>query len=60
MSSSNSSPVGRLKYLYMGTSNTQRDADYYTKILGGQKLWDVANFGRESPLCGLARDLSSY
>jgi predicted enzyme related to lactoylglutathione lyase len=45
MSSSKSPPVGSLRYLYMGTSNTQRDADYYTKVLGAQKLWDVSSFG---------------
>jgi len=43
--SSKTSPVGRLRYLYIGTSNTQRDADYYTQVLGGQKLWDVSSFG---------------
>ena len=39
------SPVGRLRYLYIGTSNTQRDADCYTKVQGAQKLWDVSSFG---------------
>jgi predicted enzyme related to lactoylglutathione lyase len=35
----------RLKYLYMGTSNVQKDVDYYTNVLGAKKIWDVSSFG---------------
>ena len=41
---SKASLVGLLRYLYMGTSNTLRDADYYAKVLGAQNLWDVSSF----------------
>jgi len=35
----------RLRYLYMGTSNVQKDVDYYTKVLGAKKVWDISSFG---------------
>jgi len=35
----------RLRYLYVGTSNIQKDVDYYTKVLGTEKLWDISSFG---------------
>src|SRR5881628_3085146 len=34
----------RLRYLYMGTSDVQKDVDYYTKVLGGKKIWDISSF----------------
>jgi len=36
---------GGLRYLYMGTSDVQRDVDYYTKVLGAEKVWDISSFG---------------
>src|SRR5437588_10836113 len=36
---------GRLRYLYMGTSDVQKDVDYYTKVLGARKIWDISSFG---------------
>ena len=38
-------PLWRLRYLYMGTSSVQKDVDYYTKILEGEKVWDLSSFG---------------
>lgn len=38
-------PFGPLKYLYLGTSNVQKDLDYYTNVLGAKKVWDVSSFG---------------
>ncbi len=35
----------RLRYLYVGTSNLQKDVDYYTKVLGAEKVWDISSFG---------------
>jgi predicted enzyme related to lactoylglutathione lyase len=35
----------RLRYLYVGTSNIQKDVDYYTKVLGAEKVWDISSFG---------------
>ena len=38
-------PFGPLKYLYIGTSNVQKDLDYYTRVLGAKKVWDLSSFG---------------
>ncbi len=38
-------PFGRLRYLYMGTSNVQKDVDYYTNVVGAKKVWDISSFG---------------
>ena len=35
----------RLRYLCVGTSNLQKDVDYYTKVLGAEKVWDISSFG---------------
>ena len=45
MSRRKGAPFWRLRYLYMGTSNVQKDVDYYTKILGAEKVWDLSSFG---------------
>jgi predicted enzyme related to lactoylglutathione lyase len=35
----------RLRYLYMGSSNVQKDVDYYGEVLGAKKIWDMSSFG---------------
>src|SRR2546428_4232904 len=45
MSKRKDAPFGRLRYLYMGTSIVQKDVDYYTKVLGARKIWDISSFG---------------
>ena len=45
MSKTKNSPIGALRYLYLGTSNIQKDLDYYTKVLEAKKLWDLSSFG---------------
>jgi hypothetical protein len=35
----------RLRYLYLGTPNIEKDVDYYTKGLGANKVWDISSFG---------------
>jgi predicted enzyme related to lactoylglutathione lyase len=45
MNKSKGTPLWRLKYLYMGTSNVQKDANYYIKVLGAKKIWDISSFG---------------
>jgi len=45
MSKNKGASFGRLRYLYMGTSNVQKDVDYYTKALGAEKIWDISSFG---------------
>jgi predicted enzyme related to lactoylglutathione lyase len=38
-------PFGKLEYLYVGTSDFDRDLDYYTKVLGASVLWSYEEFG---------------
>ena len=38
-------PFGPLRYLYVGSSDIQKDLDYYTTILGAEKVWDLSSFG---------------
>ena len=45
MSKKKDLPFGRLKYLYMGTSDVQNDVDYYIKVLGAKKIWDISSLG---------------
>src|SRR5438445_12766513 len=45
MTDKRDAPFGRLRYLYMGTSDVQKDVDYYTKVLGAKKMWDISSFG---------------
>jgi predicted enzyme related to lactoylglutathione lyase len=45
MSKRKNSPIGALRYLYLGTSNIQKDLDYYTNVLEAKKLWDLSSFG---------------
>ena len=45
MGSQNGLPFGPLRYMYVGSSNIQKDLDYYTEILGAKKIWDISSFG---------------
>jgi predicted enzyme related to lactoylglutathione lyase len=38
-------PLGKLEYLYVGTSDFSRDLEYYTKVLGAKVLWSYEEFG---------------
>ena len=38
-------PLGTLAYLYVGTSDFERDLAYYRDVLGGELLWNLAGFG---------------
>ena len=38
-------PFGTLDYLYVGTSDLDRDIAYYTKVLGAKLLWNYHEFG---------------
>ena len=38
-------PFGKLEYLYVGTSDLDRDLAYYTKVLGAKVLWNHHAFG---------------
>ncbi len=50
----------RLRYLYIGTSNVQKDVDYYTKVLGAKKTGISRVSGLESPPCGSVKALSFF
>jgi len=45
MKKSKGGTLWRLRYLYVGTSNVQKDVDYYTKVLEAKKVWDISSFG---------------
>lgn len=38
-------PFGKLEYLYVGTSDFNRDLAYYTQVLGAKVLWNHHAFG---------------
>ena len=38
-------PFGKLLYLYVGTSDFDRDLKYYTDVLGASVLWNHQAFG---------------
>ena len=38
-------PFGKLLYLYVGTSDFERDLEYYTKVLGAKLVWNQHAFG---------------
>src|SRR5713101_1043628 len=38
-------PFGPLRYLYVGSKSAQKDLDYYTKVLGAEKVWDISSSG---------------
>jgi len=38
-------PLGVLRFLYIGSSDVGKDLDYYTKVLGGKKVWDFTSMG---------------
>ena len=38
-------PFGKLVYLYVGTSDFDRDLKYYTNVLGAKVLWNHHAFG---------------
>ncbi len=40
-----SPPFGRLLYLYVGSSDFERDFGYYRDVLGGEVVWSFARFG---------------
>jgi len=40
-------PFGPLRFLYVGTADTERDLAYYMKVLGAEKLWRFKEFGAD-------------
>ena len=45
MGEGKSPPFGILRYLYVGSKGVQKDLDYYTKVLGAEKVWDISSSG---------------
>ena len=39
------SPLGRLEYLYVGSSRFEDDLHYYEVVLGAKKVWHFHKFG---------------
>ena len=40
-----STPLGILRFRYVGSSYVKKDFDYYTKVLGAKKIWDFTSMG---------------
>jgi len=38
-------PFGKLRFLYVGSSDVGKDIDYYISTLGCKKIWDFSEFG---------------
>ncbi len=38
-------PFGKIEYLYVGTSDFERDLAYYTNVLGAKVIWNRLAFG---------------
>lgn len=38
-------PLGELRYLYVGTSDFERDLAYYRDVLGAALVWNLSGFG---------------
>ena len=38
-------PFGKIEYLYVGTSDFERDLAYYTDVLGAKVIWNRHAFG---------------
>ena len=38
-------PFGSLRFLYVGSADVGRDVEYYTGVLGAEKIWDLSSFG---------------
>src|SRR5438093_10794134 len=38
-------PFGALRFLYVGSSDVGRDLEYYPRLLGAEKIWDLSSFG---------------
>ena len=55
MGSEKGLPFGQLRYLYVGSSNVDKDLEYYTGILGAQKIWDISSSGTRVAALRLGR-----
>jgi len=40
-------PLGRLRYLYLGSSDVERDLRFYVEVLGGERMWQFEGAGAE-------------
>ena len=40
-------PFGPLRFLYVGTSDTGRDAKWFTEVLGARQRWRYQAFGAD-------------
>jgi hypothetical protein len=56
MAPERSNPFKRLVYIYIGTSDFEKDRTFYAEKLGGKLLWEFQEFGARVAgfdLCGL-------
>jgi len=40
-------PFGKLRYLYVGSKNVEKDLEYYIRVLGAVKIWDISSMGTQ-------------
>src|SRR5262245_15839813 len=45
MAEEKSLPFGNLRYLYIRSKSVEKDLEYYTRILGAAKVWDISSMG---------------
>ena len=49
-------PFGRLRFLYVGSSNVERDIEYYRDVLGGEMVWNVKSEGTQVAALRMGED----
>ena len=49
-------PFGKLRFLYMGSSNVDRDIVYYRDVLGARLIWNVRSEGTQVAAFQLGSD----
>lgn len=45
MAKARRTPLGDLKYLYLGTAKFDEDVAFYGSVIGAETVWNFANFG---------------
>ena len=49
-------PFGRLRFLYVGSSDVERDILYYSDVLGGVLVWNVKSEGTQVAAFRMGKD----
>ena len=57
LSEAMAAPFGKIEYLYVGTSDFERDLAYYTNVLGAKVIWNRHAFGAKVASLRLCKGL---